>query len=152
MGALTLPSHGAIYLDTSAIIYSVERNEPYLTLLVPVWQQAEAGKFAIACNEVVIAETLVRPLREGNADIEAAFRAVFAASDVQLVPATRELWEDAARIHADAGLKTPDALHAATALRAGCALFVTNDTDFRRVAGLPVVVLDDLVSEESEVS
>ena len=40
--------------------------------------------------------------------------------------------------------------HAATALRAGCALFVTNDTDFRRVEGLPIIVLDDLVEAEAE--
>ena len=72
------------------------------------------------------------------------------AHEVSLIPATRELWEDAARICADTGLKTPDALHAATALRAGCTLFVTNDTDFRRVDDLPVVVLDDLVEEEAE--
>ena len=36
MGSIELPSYGAIYLDTSAIIYSVERNEPYLTLMAPV--------------------------------------------------------------------------------------------------------------------
>ena len=29
---LNLPASGSAYLDTSAIIYSVERNEPYLTL------------------------------------------------------------------------------------------------------------------------
>ena len=46
MGPMRLPSHGAIYLDTSAIIYSVERNEPYLTLLAPAWRQAEAGQLA----------------------------------------------------------------------------------------------------------
>ena len=28
---MRLPSRGAGYLDTSAIIYSVERNEPYFT-------------------------------------------------------------------------------------------------------------------------
>ncbi len=151
MGPLTLPSYGAVYLDTSAIIYSVERNEPYLTLLAPAWRQAETGQFVVVCSELVIAETLVRPIREGNADIEVAFRAVFAAPDVRLVPATRHLWEDAARLRAETGLKTPDALHAATALRAGCDLFVTNDTDFRRVQGLPVVVLDDLLTEESQV-
>ena len=33
-------------------------------------------------------------------------------------------------------------------LRTGCALFITNDTDFRRVEGLPLVVLADLLNEE----
>ena len=104
----------------------------------------------VVCSEMVIAETLVRPLREGHAELETAFRAVFAAPEVQLVPATRQVWEDAARIRAASGLKTPDALHAATALRSGCALFITNDTDFRRVRGLPIVVLDDLLAEEGQ--
>ena len=148
---MRLPSHGAIYLDTSAIIYSVERNEPYLTLLAPAWRQAEARQIAVVCSELVIAETLVRPMREGNTDLEVAFRAVFAAPEVQLVPATRHLWENTARLRAETGMKTPDALHAATALRAGCDLFVTNDTDFRRVEGLPIVVLDDLLAEERQV-
>ncbi|MDE2839617.1 MAG: type II toxin-antitoxin system VapC family toxin [Chloroflexota bacterium] len=150
MGALRIPSRGASYLDISAIIYSVERNEPYFTLLAPVWRQAEAGQLTVVCSEMVIAETLVKPLREGHAELEAAFRAVFAAPEVQLVPATRQVWEDAARIRVASGLKTPDALHAATALRSGCALFITNDTDFRRVRNLPIVVLDDLLAEEGQ--
>lgn len=151
MGPMSLPSHGAIYLDTSAIIYSVERNEPYFTLLAPAWQQAEAGQLGVVCGELVIAETLVRPIREGNADLAAAFRAVFAAPEVDLVPTTRRLWENTARLRAETGLKTPDALHAATALWAGCALFITNDSDFRRVENLPVVVLDDLLKEERQI-
>ena len=150
MGAIRLPSHGAVYLDTPAVIYSVERNEPYLTLLAPVWRQAEAGQFVVVCSELVITETLVRPIREGNTALESDFRAVFAAPEVQLVPVTRRLWEDTARLRAETGLKIPDALHAATALRAGCALFITNDTDFRRVRGLPTVVLDDLLAEEGK--
>ena len=137
-------------MDASAIIYSVEQNDPYFTLLAPAWTQAEAGRFTVVCSEMVIAETLVRPVREGNVDLEMAFRSLFAAPDFRLVSATRELWEDAARIRADTGLKTPDALHAATALYAGCALFITNDTDFRRVQGLPVVVLDDLLAEDGQ--
>ena len=79
MGTLTLPSSGSIYLDTSAVIYSVERNEPYLTLLAPAWQQAEAGQLVVVCSELVIAETLVRPIRERDLDLEVAFRNVFAA-------------------------------------------------------------------------
>ena len=149
MGPLTLPSRGSIYLDTTAVIYSVERNEPYCTLLDPVWQQAEAGQLVVVCSELVIAETLVRPIRESNSDLEAVFRSLFAAREMRLVPATRQLWEDAARLRAETGLKTPDALHAATALRADCALFVTNDTGFRRVQGLPLIVLEDLLTEQA---
>ena len=59
--------------------------------------------------------------------------------------------EDAARLRAATGLKTTDALHAATALRTNCALFITNDTDFRRVQGLPVVMLNDLVEESGAI-
>lgn len=149
MGPLTLPSHGSIYLDTTAIIYSVERNEPYCTLLDSIWQQAEAGRLVVVCSELVIAETLVRPIREDNTDLESVFRSLFAAKEMVLVPATRQLWEDAARLRAETGLKTPDALHAATALGADCSLFITNDTGFRRVQGLPLTVLDDLLTEQA---
>jgi predicted nucleic acid-binding protein len=43
-------------------------------------------------------------------------------------------------------LKTPDAIHAATSREAGSVLFVTNDQDYRGVAGLPLVILDDLLT------
>ena len=149
MGPLTLPTRGPVYLDANGFIYSVERVEPYLTLLEPMWRQARAGEFDVASSDITVLETLVKPLREGDEVVEMLLRSMFDAQEVSLIPATRELWEDAARIRADAGLKTPDALHAATALATGCAAFFTNDTDFRRVAGLPVVVLDDLVEAEA---
>jgi predicted nucleic acid-binding protein len=49
-------------------------------------------------------------------------------------------------LRATTKLKTPDALHAATASDAGCALFITNDVGFRAVASLPLVILDDLLT------
>ena len=150
MGPLTLPTHGPVYLDANGFIYSVERVEPYRTLLDPMWQQARAGEFDVASSDITVLETLVKPLREDDKVVEMLLRSMFDAHEVSLIPATRELWEDSARIRADTGLKTPDALHAATALSAGCTLFVTNDGDFRRVQGLPVVVLDDLIEAEAE--
>ena len=150
MGSLTLPTGGSVYIDANAIIYSVERVEPYRSLLAPMWEEARASRFTLASSEVVVLETLIKPLREGNARLEMLFRSIFAAAEMELIPATLAIWEDAARIRAQTGLATPDALHAATALRVGCAAFITNDTDFRRVEGLPVVVLDDLVETEAE--
>ena len=150
MGPLILPTGGSVYVDANVIIYSVERVEPYHGLLAPMWEEARAaGRFTLASSELVALETLIRPLRDGNARLEMLFRSILAAAEMDLIPATLATWEDAARIRAETGLATPDALHAATALRAGCSLFITNDTDFRRVEDLPLVVLDDLLTEGS---
>ena len=150
MGPLTLPTGGPLYIDANAIIYSVERVEPYHGLLAPMSEEARAGRFTLASSELVALETLIRPLRDGNARLEMLFRSLLAAAEMDLIPATLAAWEAAARIRAETGLATPDALHAATARGAGCTAFITNDTDFRRVEGLRVVILDDLVEAEAE--
>ena len=148
MGLIELPSNGPVYLDASVFIYSVERIQPYQALIEPIWEQAQAGRFTVVSSELVVSEVLVRPLREGNRLAETLFRSLLGAKEVVLLAATRSLWEETARLRADSGLKTPDALHAASALQAGCTLFVTNDADFRRVEGLPVTILDDLLLRE----
>ena len=89
----------------------------------------------------------MKPLRDGDAVVEALFRALCDADEVQLIPVTRELSERAAHLRAITGLRTPDALHAATAMDTECTLFVTNDVDFSRVNHLPVVVLKDLLEQ-----
>ena len=43
MGPLILPSGGSVYADANAIIYSVERVEPYRSLLASMWEDASAG-------------------------------------------------------------------------------------------------------------
>ena len=145
MEPLALPTAGLVYLDASSLIYSVERVEPYRTLLEPMWQEAQDGNLTIVSSLVLVVEALVKPLRDGNTEIEMQYRELFGTNAVRLLEASYSVFEDAARLRAETGLAIPDALHAATALRAGCALFITNDTDFRRVQGLPIVVLDDLV-------
>jgi predicted nucleic acid-binding protein len=146
MGSLTLPSAGLVYLDTDAVIYSVEKIDPYAPLLQPLWLAAQAGSFMVVSSELTLLETLVKPFRDGDDVLATAFRALLLASrEVRLLPISQALLEDAARLRATIGLKTPDALHAAAALAAGCALFVTNDHAYRRMAGLPVAILDDVL-------
>jgi predicted nucleic acid-binding protein len=146
VGALTLPASGKVYLDANGFIYyTVESIEPYRALLDMVWQAARAGQIKVITSGLTLLEVLVMPLKVGNAAVAATFRSVVLKSpDVQAAPITRAVLEAAARLRATVGLKTPDAIHAATALRAGAALFITNDSAFRRVPGLAVVVLSDL--------
>ena len=51
-----------------------------------------------------------------------------------------------ARLRADHDLKTPHAIQAATALACQATGFVSNDRNLRKVAGLEVIVLDDLLA------
>ena len=51
----------------------------------------------------------------------------------------------AARLRAQHNLRTPDAIQAATALSAEATGFISNDKDFKRVAGVDVLVLADLM-------
>ena len=145
MGALSLPSSGLVYVDANAVIYAVEKIEPYSSLLTPLWHAAQAQQVQLVTSELTWLETLVRPLRDGNAALEALIRSFLTAREMRLIPATLPLWEEAARLRAS-GVKTPDALHAATALGAGCVMFITNDAGFRRIASLPVVLLSEVAA------
>ena len=102
-------------------------------------------------SDLVVLETLVKPLRDADTAVERLFRELFDADEVMLIPTTRQLWEEAARLRATTDLKTPDALHAAAAQHAQYTLFITNNGVSRRVPGLPVVVLNDLLKEESQL-
>lgn len=147
MGSLTLPATGAVYVDTAAFIYSLEHISPYDGLLQPLWHAAHAGDFVVVSSELTLLEVLVKPVREGKQHLERRYRRFLTATDaVRLAPIDRAILDEATRVRATFGLKTPDAIHAATALRARCALFVTNDAAFRRVPGVTVAVLDDYLT------
>ena len=88
MGPLILPSGGPIYVDANAIIYSVERVEPYCSLPAPTWEAASTGRFILASSELVALEVLVKPLRDGNVRLEMLFRSILAAAEMDLIPAT----------------------------------------------------------------
>jgi predicted nucleic acid-binding protein len=147
MGSLNLPGSGAVYIDANCIIYAVEKVAPYDATLAPLWQAAATGQISVISSELSVLEALVKPLRDKNARLEAAFRAfLFDSVEFSLTPVEVRIIEHAARLRAETGLKTPDAIHAATALDAAAALFVTNDAAFRRVPGLPVAVLSEAIN------
>ena len=85
MGSLALPAAGLVYLDASVLIYSVERVEPYRTLLEPMWRQAQDGELAIVSSPIVVIETLVKPLQDGNIAIELQYRELFEFGAVRLL-------------------------------------------------------------------
>lgn len=145
MVQIRVPQSGVVYLDTSAIIYSVERIEPYSQRLEPLWDAVFAGKMELNTSVLTLLECLVKPLRIGDRQLQSAYKNLLLdTKGVRVIPMDMELIEVAARLRADLRLEVPDAIHAATALLARVSAFVTNDVDFLRVPGLQTIVLSQL--------
>jgi predicted nucleic acid-binding protein len=147
MERLKLPASGTVYLDSNSVIYTVERLEPYAELLDPLWHAVAAHQFGVVSSVLVLLEVLVKPLRAGDALLEEVYRDLLLDSaEYGLVSLDQDIAESAARIRAQHGLQTADAIHAATALEQHVDLFVTNDPAFVRVPGLPVALLSECVN------
>ena len=146
MGQLNLPSFATIYLDTQVIIYTVEANTNYYSLLLPLWLKFQAGEIELMTSELTLLETLVFPLKNANTILFRDYEQLLLSSEIQLVPITQSVLRTAANLRANTNLKTPDAIHAATAITEGCTLFLTNDNGFRNVPNLSVVILSDVLA------
>lgn len=147
MGTLILPTIGIVYIDANAIIYRVEAIAPYIITSQPLWDALDAGSQHVVTSELSVLEVLVKPYRTGDTRLVSLFLGtLYGTPNFASHAITRPILERAAELRATTGLKTPDAIHAATALLAGCTLFVTNDPAFRRVPGLNVAVLSDIAA------
>ena len=146
MGQLNLPKRGIVCLDADAVIYAVEKIHPYDLLLLPVLVTVKAGLLRLVGSELLMVETLVKPLEFGDQALESSFRRFLTATrDFRLLPITRSVLESALSLRVQHKMRTPDAIHAATAQVAGCSLFITNDPVFRRLTSLPVAILNDYI-------
>jgi predicted nucleic acid-binding protein len=145
MGQLSVPDGAIIYLDTAPIIYSIECYLDYWQLLAPIWEKMESGSIQLISSELLLLECLVIPLRTNNTVLINAYEQ-FLSSRITLFPIRDSILRLAAQFRATNNLKTPDAIHAATALNMGCTLFLTNDAGLRTVPGLSVTVLKDVLN------
>jgi predicted nucleic acid-binding protein len=127
------------------LIYSIEQHPEYAVLLEPLWEASETGQIQMVGSQLLLLEVLTGVLKRNDAELLFDYEQVLQASELQLLPINRSILREAARLRATINLKTPDAIHAATALSVGCVQLITNDADFRRVTNLNVIILKDLI-------
>ncbi len=132
------------FFDASALIYLIEGAEPFATKVRK--DLATAAKkhpdLGAAVSRLSWLECRVGPMKDNNSATLAAFDSFFARPDLVWVELSKDVIELAAAIRVQTGLKTPDALQAASCLQLGGEhLFLTGDSAFMRVTGLNVKVL-----------
>ncbi len=133
-----------LFFDASALIYLIEGREPFgskvrrdLATAAQQFPDSNAG-----VSRLTWLECRVGPMKSNDITTLNAFDAFFARTDLIWVELTREVVELAAVIRVNHGLKTPDALQAASCLQLGAEhRFLTGDVSFSRVAGLNVKIL-----------
>jgi predicted nucleic acid-binding protein len=127
------------YVDACLFIYWVERAGPVAEAAVR-WLENQAGA-AMCVSPLVRLEVLVKPMRVGNQAVVQSYEALLAKQE--WLSMNDNIFARALGLRAKHGLKTPDALHLATALHHGCTEFWTNDGRLKNAAGaLAVNVLE----------
>ncbi|AUT02520.1 VapC toxin family PIN domain ribonuclease [Nostoc sp. CENA543] len=147
MGQLTFSNADRIYIDTVTIIYAVEQTPIYGMLLNPLWNNLQTGNLEVFTSELTLMETLVVPMRNSDTFLINAYERLLQSPQIQLVPISQAILKEAARLRAiTPSLRTPDAIHLATATALGCTQFLTNDRQLRTVSNLFIVILDEVLA------
>lgn len=115
-----------IYPDACILIYLIEEHPTiYPVLREKLHQRARSQRFLF--SELLRLECRLGPVKHGDKVRLARFDRFFANPCHLWIPANRAVFDRATQLRAEHGLKTPDALHLAAAIEAGCDEFWTND-------------------------
>lgn len=132
-----------LFLDACALIYRFEGAPQFRSATKKLIAQltAEQSLLVLAVSRLSVLECRVKPLRDGDTALLKKYEDFFGAVHiVELNPVVVDL---ATELRVQHGLKTPDALQAASALSLpGRVIFVTTDSGFAKVAALDVRLID----------
>ncbi len=145
MGPL-IPDGSRVLLDTVTLIYFLERNARYAGRAEAVFRRIEAGRLQGVIANLVFSELLAPLYRRGDTRAAAGLaNRLLHFKNLEVVALTTGISMEAARLRADHGLRTPDAIHAATAISAQASGILTNDKRLKALSreGLRVWLFDD---------
>ena len=144
-----LNRHRLIGADTRVFIYHLEDHPTYAQITQEIFEAWEAGSTLGVSSIITLLEILVKPRREGNHQAVRDYREMLTTyPNLQLLDLDLELADKASALRAKYNLKTPDAIQVAAAMHAGGTAFITNDLSFKRVHGIEVVLLDELLAQK----
>lgn len=134
-----------IYIETAPFIYYVENRVGFVDKVEAVLFSAKQNSLPIVTSVVTLTELLNKPIEASDSKLVKAYLDLLLHSQgLSALPVNAAIAEQAAHLRANYQLRTPDALHLATAIESACDAFLTNDKNLRKVTEIQVPVLDEL--------
>lgn len=141
-----LGRHRVVALDTSIFIYEVESNARYVSLTDLIFEWLERPESRAVTSAITMTELLVHPYRNCSEQEVAQYYALLSTyPNLSWIEASLAIADIAASIRAIHGLRTPDAIKAATAVNTRATGLITNDAVCERVEAFETLVLDKLL-------
>ncbi len=145
MGQIAELSGKRVYLDTNIFIYALEDYPEWHEVVTAIFDGICDQKFEAFSSELILTELLVKPLKTGHPDLADKYKDILESqTSLPLCPVNREVLIRAAVLRAGSGLRTPDAIHLATALNLNCDIVLTNDKRIKSVDGIEIWQLSEL--------
>lgn len=130
-----LPDNQLYTLDTVTLIYFLEQHPRYYQTAKIIFKKIEAGEISANISTLVFAELLVPAYRaRENKCAEKVVHILSNYPNLEIIPLTIEISTTAAKLRAIHGLRTPDAIHIATALESKSRGIITNDKGFKKIS------------------
>ena len=134
--------HDRIAFDTSFLIPLLEDERKEESVVTRLFRIVERRSLFLITSTVTLLEVLVHPHRAGEKEkAQRYYGYLTRAPFLKLAPVTPDIADRAAELRAKYGLKTPDAIHFATALVLEATLFLTRDREFRKQKEIEVGIL-----------
>ncbi|ACZ31483.1 hypothetical protein Xcel_2468 [Xylanimonas cellulosilytica DSM 15894] len=134
-----------IAFDADVLIYAADVHNPLGRRVAALFDvDPEVSPFVGIGSVLLLPEVLTRPLRTGDADEQLTL--ISYLSRIETIPADGSTAQLGLSLAVDHGLRAADALHLATAVKAGADRFLTNNRkDFpKSIVEIDVVYPDDL--------
>lgn len=141
-----LQRHRKIALDTAVFIYQLESNTRYVGLTDRIFAWLERSGHHAITSTITMTELLVQPYRTlDQSRVDGFYGLLSTFPNLEWIAPDVKIADLAARIRAIHGLRTPDAVQAATAVQNQATALVTNDATLERVQGIEILVLERIV-------
>jgi predicted nucleic acid-binding protein len=148
MGIIKKLKSKTVFLDTAPLIYYIEENRNYSSILNKLFLANSKGEFLFQTSVITLLEVLVHPMRENEHQLVEEYQNILCNSpSIEIIDLTIDIAIKAASLRAKYGLKTPDSIQVATALNASSEFFLTNDIRLKAISEIEILILDEIIKE-----